>query len=97
MTEITITRHVEGSKGRYVARVADAEGEGVLSYSIASPTMVIADHTGVDDSLRGRGIAHALAARLVEDARAEGFKIVPLCPFVNAERRKHPEWSEVFQ
>jgi predicted GNAT family acetyltransferase len=33
----------------------------------------------------------------VADARAGGYKIVPLCPFVNAERQKRPEWSDVFQ
>ena len=32
----------------------------------------------------------------VEDARAEGFKIIPLCPYVNAQRRKHPEWADLF-
>ncbi|RPI45818.1 MAG: N-acetyltransferase, partial [Hyphomicrobiaceae bacterium] len=35
--------------------------------------------------------------RLVDDARAEGFKIYPLCPYVNAERHKHPDWADVFQ
>jgi predicted GNAT family acetyltransferase len=24
-------------------------------------------------------------------------KIFVLCPFVNAERKKHPEWADVFQ
>ncbi|MEM6974117.1 MAG: GNAT family N-acetyltransferase [Pseudomonadota bacterium] len=94
---VVIERHVEGSKGRYVARVEGQDGTGALTYSIASPTLVIADHTAVDDSLRGRGVALALAARFVEDARSEGFRIVPLCPFLNAERRKHPDWAEVFQ
>lgn len=93
---VKIERHVEGSKGRYVATVEGLEGEAETTYSIASPTLVIADHTGVPDSLRGQGIARALAERLVADARAEGFKIMPLCPFINAERKKHPEWAEAF-
>jgi predicted GNAT family acetyltransferase len=58
--------------------------------------MIIADHTGVPDTMRGMGVAKALATRLVEDARAEGVKIMALCPYVNAERRKHPEWADVF-
>ncbi|MEM0990512.1 MAG: GNAT family N-acetyltransferase [Pseudomonadota bacterium] len=93
---IQIERHVEGSKGRYVATLDGIAGEAETTYSIASPTLVIADHTGVPDSLRGQGMARALAERLVADARAEGFKILPLCPFINAERRKHPDWQEVF-
>ncbi|MBT9244001.1 N-acetyltransferase [Gemmobacter fulvus] len=94
MTEFTIEREISGSKGRYVIRYAGAEAE--LTYSITSPTLVIADHTGVPDSFRGTGAGLALVTRLVADARAEGFKIMPLCPFVNAQRKKHPDWADAF-
>ena len=94
MAEFAVAREVSGSKGRYVIRRDDAEAE--LTYSITSPTLVIADHTGVPDSFRGSGAGAALVARIVADARAEGFKIMPLCPFVNAQRRRHPEWADAF-
>ena len=94
LSETEITREVTGSKGRYVARVDGHEAE--LTYSIASPKMIIADHTGVPEALRGTGVGQALAERLVADARAEGVKIVPLCPFVNMLKRKHPEWADAF-
>jgi predicted GNAT family acetyltransferase len=97
MSDVTITREVGPTKGRYVAKVAGIDAEGALTYSRANAHLIIADHTEVADALRGRGIALALATRLVEDARAEGVKIVPLCPYVNAERRKHPDWDDVFQ
>ena len=83
-----------GHKGRYVIRRNGEEAE--LTYSITSPTLVIADHTEVPDSFRGTGAGLAMATRLVEDARAEGFKIMPLCPFVNAQRKRHPEWADAF-
>ena len=94
MSEDGIAREVEGAKGRYVL-VIDGE-EADLTYSIASPKLVIADHTGVPDEIRGTGAGLKLVERLVADARAEGFKIMPLCPFVNAQRAKHPEWADVF-
>ncbi len=94
MAEFDIVREVAGSKGRYVIRKDGAEAE--LTYSITSPTLVIADHTGVPDSFRGTGAGAALVARIVADARAEGFRIMPLCPFVNAQRRRHPEWADAF-
>ena len=97
MADVTITREDNPTKGRYVARVAGIEGEGELTYSRVNPTLIIADHTGVPDSFRGKGVAKALVQRLVDDARAQGVKIIPLCPYVNAERRKHPEWSDIFQ
>ncbi|MCV3272864.1 GNAT family N-acetyltransferase [Roseobacter sinensis] len=94
MSEPEITRAVDGTKGRYVL-VQDGH-EADLTYSILSRQTIIADHTGVPDALRGSGAGLALVTRLVADARAEGFKIVPLCPFVNAQRRKHPDWADVF-
>lgn len=93
--EITITRTESGSKGRYEATVAGYDGRGELTFSRMSPEKIIADHTGVDDSLRGLGVGKALVERLIADARSEGFTIVPLCPFVLAQYRKHPEWSDV--
>ena len=89
-----IRKEVDGSKGRYVLVQDGAEAE--LTFSVASPTLVIADHTGVPDSLRGTGVGILLVEKLVEDARADGFKIVPLCPFVNRQRAKHPDWADAF-
>ncbi len=97
MAQMTITREESSSKGRYVARTDGIDAEAELTYSRASPTLIIADHTGVPDVFRGQGVGRLLAARMVEDARKEGVKIYVLCPFVNAERRKHPEWADVFQ
>jgi predicted GNAT family acetyltransferase len=94
LAEFEIEREVTGSKGRYVIRRDGEEAE--LTYSITSPTLVIADHTGVPDSFRGTGAGAALVARIVADARAEGFRIMPLCPFVNAQRCRHPEWADAF-
>lgn len=94
MTEFVIEKEVGGSKGRFVIRKDGEEAE--LTFSITTPTLVIADHTGVPDSFRGTGAGLALVTHMVEDARANGFKVMPLCPFVNAMRKRHPEWADVF-
>ncbi len=93
-TDFNIEREVSGSKGRYVIRKDGAEAE--LTFSITTPELIIADHTGVPDSFRGTGAGLALVTRLVADAREMGFKVMPLCPFVNAQRKKHPEWADAF-
>ena len=82
------------TRGRFVIRRGGEEAE--LTYSVTTPALVIADHTGVPDSFRGTGAGLALVQALVAAARADGFKIVPLCPFVKAQSLKHPEWAEVF-
>ena len=95
MAEITIERELTPTKGRYVARIAGVDDEGELTFSRASPTMVIADHTLAPDSMRGMGVAKAMVERLIADARAEGFKIFALCPYVKSQFDRHPEWSDV--
>lgn len=94
MANHDVIHEPHGSKGRYVIRKDGEEAE--LTYSVTSPTLVIADHTGVPDSFRGTGAGLALVQALVADARAKGFRIMPLCPFVNAQRKKHPEWADAF-
>ncbi len=94
---VEITREDSVTKGRYVARVAAYPDAGELTYSKHGSNTVIADHTGVPESLRRQGIALALVERLVADARAEGFKIVPLCPYIRAQLQRHPEWADVMQ
>ena len=94
MSEFAISREEDGKKGRLFL-VKDGH-EAELTFSILSEHTRIADHTGVPDDLRGTGAGVALVAHLVALARAEGWKIVPLCPFVNAQRRKNPDWADAF-
>lgn len=98
MTDIAITRTDTETKARYVATVEGVSGEGELTLSKVSDTLIIADHTGVPDTMRGLGVAGALAARLISDARAAGQRIVPLCPFLRAQAQRHREdWADVIQ
>lgn len=98
LADITITRTDTDTKARYVATVRGVEGEGELTLSKVSDTLVIADHTGVPDSMRGLGVAGALVTRLIADARAAGQRIVPLCPFVRAQALRHKtDWADVIQ
>ncbi|GHC49291.1 GNAT family N-acetyltransferase [Neogemmobacter tilapiae] len=94
MSEHQVIREQGETKGRYVIRKDGAVAE--LTYSITTPTLIIADHTGVPEAFRGTGAGLALVEAMIADARREGFKIMPLCPFVNAQRKKHPEWADVF-
>jgi len=94
MAELDIIKEDGDTRGRYVVTVDGHEAE--LTYSkLGDSGNVIADHTGVPEALGGRGIASALVRYLVDDARSNGFKVVPLCPYVKAQYQKHPEWSDV--
>lgn len=95
MAEIGIKKFDGPNRGRYVAIVDGVEAE--LTYSRMSPHAIIADHTGVPETLKGKGVGKALVEYLIADARATKTKIVPLCPFVKAQYQRHPEWSDVMQ
>ena len=70
------------------------DSEAKLTLSIASPKLVIADHTTVSNAFRGAGVK--LVEKLVSDAIADGFRVVPLRHFVNAPHANHPQWAEAF-
>ncbi|MEM1288049.1 MAG: GNAT family N-acetyltransferase [Pseudomonadota bacterium] len=94
----TITYSETETKGRYAAKIDGSDEEAELTTSIASPTLVIADHTYVPDAFRGKGIAEALVKQLIADAREKGQKILPLCPFVKAYAARHrKELADVMQ
>jgi uncharacterized protein len=90
-----ITLDETASKGRYVYRAGDQEAE--MTFSKAGAGLIIVDHTLVPDAFRGMGVGAALVRRGVEDARAAGKKVLPLCPFAAAQFRRHAEWADVLQ
>ena len=90
-----IREEKSGSGGRYVATLEGHEAE--MTYSRASQELIIIDHTGVPDALRGKGVGQALALHAVEEARKGGWKIIPLCPFFKAQVGRHPEWADVIK
>lgn len=82
--------------GRYVARIPGVAGEAEITFTPEAPGVISADHTGVPDSMAGRGVARALLDFMLQDARDSGFRIVPRCPFVRGQYARHPEWAPLF-
>lgn len=80
----------EPSAQRFVAMV---EGqECVIDYRLAGNTMTIT-HTGVPVSLGGRGIAGQLAKFALDEAKQQGWKVIPACSYVASWIEKHPEYQ----
>ena len=54
-----------------------------ITYTTTSdPNVVVADHTFVDSSLRGQGVAGKLLNTLVEDMKQQNKKIKASCSYV---------------
>lgn len=56
---------------------------------------IIADHTRVDDSLRGKGAGIKLLNILIEFAREKQIKIQPVCPFIVAMFDRSPDFEDL--
>ena len=52
-------------------------------------------HTEVPDSIGGRGVGKRLVKAALDDARAQGLKVVPACPFVKHYIDTHPEEQDL--
>jgi uncharacterized protein len=78
---------------RYEARDGDAVA-GFAAYQRAGH-LIVFTHTEVDPSYEGRGVGSTLVRGALDDARANGLPVLPLCPFVKGWIGKHPEYSDL--
>lgn len=92
----SIQKEGTARQGRYVARQDGIGAEGELTFTRLAADLVSADHTGVPDAMAGRGVGSALVAFMLEDARENGFRILPRCSFIAAYAARHPECASLF-
>jgi predicted GNAT family acetyltransferase len=92
--DLPVEHEEHHGRGRYVMYLPDGT-EGEMTYRRRDDSTIIADHTGVPPQYRGQGIAEKLVATAMADARRRGQKIVPICSYVVAQFRRHPEWAEL--
>ena len=78
---------------RYEAWVGD-DLAGVITYRLL-PRRIVLVHTETEAGFEGRGIAGRLAAWALDDARARGLAVTPLCAFVASYIRRHPEYADL--
>ena len=67
---------------------------GLIRYR-AEPGIVVLVHTEVDEAVEGTGVGSRLVRGALDDIRARGLRLVPLCPFVAAYLRRHPEDADL--
>jgi predicted GNAT family acetyltransferase len=74
---------------RYELRLGD-RAIGRLAYETRGDTLILT-HTEVDHAWEGRGFGSRLVAGVLEDVTRRGLRVVPVCWFVAAYIRRHPE------
>ena len=92
--EFIVRREESGSRGRYVIDLAPGF-EAEMTFRKSADGDITIDHTGVPREYEGRGIAARLVNQAIADAREQGFRITPVCSYVVAQFRRHPEWADL--
>jgi uncharacterized protein len=84
---------VSATEGKYTIAV-DGETVGLAAVADRGNQRVFY-HTEVEEQFGGRGLATILVAEALEATRAEGKRVVPVCPMVAAFIKKHPEFADI--
>jgi predicted GNAT family acetyltransferase len=72
----------------------EATRAGFIEYR-SEPGTVLLVHTEIDPAFEGQGLGGQLVAAALDDLRARGLKLIPLCPFVRAYLRHHREYADL--
>ncbi len=72
----------------------DGSQAGLTAY-VDTDTQRIFHHTEVDKAFGGRGIGTKLIGAALDDTRAAGKRIVPVCSFVAHYVDKHGEYKDI--
>lgn len=71
----------------------DVDGKIAKIEYIRTTDKIFLTHTEVPTTLEGKGIGSALVKAVLEDVKERDLTLVPLCPFVAAYIKRHPEWK----
>ena len=75
---------VNNEKNGYFEAIENNIQAGKMSYVWAGETKIIIDHTEVNPEFSGKGIGKQLLMAVVQNARENKIKILPLCPFAKS-------------
>ena len=88
MDEIQLSLNPKGHGAFFIEK--DRERLAEMVVSVAGENLTVY-HTEVSEKLRGQGVAAKLLKAMTSYVREHGLKVIPLCPYVNAEFRRHPD------
>lgn len=81
---------IQSDNGRFYIK---EHGKNVaeITFTSLGNDVISIDHTFVDSSLRGKGIAEKLIRKVIDYARTENLKINPTCSYAAYHFDKFPE------
>jgi predicted GNAT family acetyltransferase len=88
-------KQINDIKRGYFEAVEDGKEAGKMTYTWAGDDKFIIDHTEVSEDFAGKGVGKKLLMAVVDYARNNNLKIIPLCPFAKSVFDKTPEINDV--
>lgn len=88
--ELEVINNVD--KSRFEILVA---GKRAVAEYIDRGHMIVFSHTEVPSGLEGKGIGSKLVTTGLDFAREQKKTVLPLCPYVSAYIRRHPEYQDL--
>lgn len=76
--------------------IVDGDVAGFVTYH-REPDTITFLHTEIADDYEGRGLGGTLAAGVLDDARATGLRVEPVCSFIKGYVDEHPEYADLIE
>ena len=86
------------SNNRGLNRYEIREGQNLIGFSVyeLSDDLITFIHTEVEPEFEGHGYGETLVKTMLEDVREKtALRVEPVCPFVNAYMRRHPDYGDL--
>lgn len=89
-----IQREEHGKKGAFFIE-KDGDWIAEMTYYREGQRKIVVDHTEVDESLRGKGVAKKLVETAVKFARKNNLLIKPVCSFTKKVLESSEDYEDV--
>ncbi|NHF60268.1 N-acetyltransferase [Flavobacteriaceae bacterium TP-CH-4] len=89
---IPLINNDSGDKKRFELKIDDQVA--FTDYMISKQNIIYLTHTEVPNALEGQGVGSALVSKVLDHIKQTGLKMAPLCPFVAAYLKRHPEMAD---
>lgn len=82
------------AEGRYELQAGASDEPAIAAYRLDGDTITFT-HTAVPEAMEGHGVGSKLVTAALDDARAQGLRVVAQCEFVAAFIGQHPAYGDL--
>ncbi len=90
--EIPLEDNNGGDKKRFEMKIASQIA--FIDYMISKQNIIYLTHTEVPTAFEGQGLGSVLVQKVLKHIGQTDMKMAPLCPFVAAYLKRHPEMAK---